>query len=354
MYYTKKEVCLGTTKQNRKIASFYITFIVCAIFVFFFAARWYVGTDYGNYYYFFSQSVKWDYTEILKMNDYGYYLLNAFVSKNITTNYFIFSLIVGALIYLPIIFTYRKYTNDFFATCSLCVMMGIYTWPFNGIRQAIAASFLFAAFPLLYTKRNLLKYALVVFVAFAFHSSVLLVIPFVLITRLKPWGRRFITICLIIAIFIYFLPNIWKEIIELLEILGQTKMATDYSSLEDMRSGVNLFRIMVLAAPIVVSYFYYDKLKSLNPHIDILINMSILAFMFTVCGLRATVLVRFNAFFNLANPILVAEFSNIFDKRSKKIGMLLIFVLYFIHMIILLPTDSDLVPYKFIFGQLKT
>lgn len=348
-----KRIELGGKIVDRKIPSIFGTFLVCVILIFFFAARWNVGTDYVNYYSRFFKLLNVDYLSIFKdYRDCGFYLFTAFVGKEISTNYFVYSLLLGCIIYIPIIFIYRKYCNHFVLTCALYIMLCLYTWPYNGMRQSVAISILFFGYQFLYDKNDYWKYGLTLILAFLFHSSTILVAPFILITRMKPWSKMFISVCLTIVILIIMLPSLWTTVINFLESIGQTKMANDYSDLENLRSGVNFFRIAVAALPVLLSLFYYDKLKKNNPHVDLVINMCVINLIFLLCGYRVTVIARFASFFNIGLPLLISEFIDIFNSKYnnyKNLVGIIIFVLFFVHMIILLPNDSGLVPYEFIF-----
>lgn len=350
---TKRKIKLGDEVVTRRIPSRFGAFLVCCVFIFFFAARWYVGTDFGNYYSRFFKLLDTDYLTIFaNYQDRGFYLFSAFVGKKISSNYFVYSLLLGCLIYIPIVAFYRKYSNNFTLTCALYVMLCLYTWPYNGTRQAVAVSILFAGYPLLYQRRDYWKYGVTLILAFLFHSSAILVVPFILLTRIRPWSKKFIFICLAIIVLIVMLPNLWTTVIDFLENIGQTKMANDYSDLQSLRSGINFFRIAVAGLPVLISFFFYGRLKACNPHIDLVINMCVMNLLFLLCGYRVTVIARFATFFNVGLPLLIPEFLNIFTENSRKLALIFIFSLFLLHMIVLLPNDSGLLPYRFIFGNI--
>lgn len=350
-YAPQKEIRLGKEVQTRKIVAPIIVFLVCAIFIFFFAARWNVGTDFHSYHFRFYTLIDMDFSEIFSETSWGFYALSAFIGKFITTDYFLYSVIIGAIIYIPVVLTYRKYSSNFTMTCAMYVLMCIYTWPFNGTRQSVAVSILFAAYPLTYEKKNWWKYALLVLLASTVHTSAVLMVPFVLLTRLKPWKKGFVFSLFIIAALIILLPDLWSTVIDFLENIGESKLVSDYSDFDQLRSGINSIRIVVAAIPIVVSFLYYDHLKKHNTHIDFMINMAVMNLVFLLCGYQLTILARFNAYFNLALPLLISELSNIFTERWRKLANATLYGLYFLHMLVLLPSESDLVPYTFIFGK---
>lgn len=351
-YSVEREICLGYNVQRRKVVPAVIALLVCALFTFFYAARWYVGTDYGTYLLAFNKYLGVSLTEIIGKRDWGFYLLTAIIGNYIATDFFLYSLIMGSIIYCLIIFSYRKYSSDFLMACALYVTMCLYTLPFNGTRQSFAAAILFAGIPLLFDKKNWWKYVIIAFIAYTFHSTTLMVVIFFILCKLKPWKKPFIFTCIVLLLLIIFLPGLWSVIIETLESIGQNKMADDYADLTEMRAGVNFLRILVAALPVVVSYIFYPSLVRGNKHIDFFINMAVFNLLFIICGMRMTVLARFAMYFNLALPVLVSEFVNIFEKKSRPFAKILIWGVYFAHMIVLLPVESELVPYEFIFGHM--
>ena len=189
-------------------------------------------------------------------------------------------------------------------------------------------------------------------IAYTFHSTALMVAPFFIICRLKPWKKPFVFICIILVLLIIFLPGLWTTIIETLESMGQDKLAEDYADFEKLRAGVNFLRIVVAAFPVIVSYIYYPIIRHENKHIDFFINMAVLNLLFMLCGERLTVLARFAMYFNLALPVLVPEFAKIFKRNTRGFARALIWCVYFVHMIVLLPNDSHLIPYRFLFGHI--
>lgn len=348
----EKDVRLGHQIERRKIPSVLITLIICAILIFFFAARWNVGTDFPNYFSRFYKLLGMNIQELIGTRDWGFYAFTAFIGQYVFTNFFLYSILLGAIIYIPIIFIYRKYSSSFTMTCALYIMMCLYTWPYNGMRQAVAVAILFAGIPFLYERKNWWKFVAFVAIAYTFHSTALLVIPFILICKLKPWKKPFIFVCILIIVLIIFLPGLWTTIIDFLDNIGQSKLADDYSDFTELRAGVNFIRVVVAAFPVVLSFIYYPQIKNHNKHIDFFINMCIMNLIFLVCGYRLTIMARFATYFNVALPLLVPEFLGAFKKDSQPVVRLLIYGMYFVHMLVLLPVDSGLLPYNFIFGHI--
>lgn len=68
-------------------------------------------------------------------------------------------------------------------------------------------------------------------------------------------------------------------------------------------------------------------------------------------ALRSTVLARIAMYFNFIMRCYFV-FLRIFKKNSRWIAVLIMVVLFLAYMIMLLPTDSNLLPYRTIFGQI--
>ncbi|MBR5246886.1 MAG: EpsG family protein [Clostridia bacterium] len=348
----EKPVRLGQCIEKRKIPSLLTTVIICAILIFFFAARWNVGTDYPNYFLRFGKLLAMNIPDLVGGRDWGFDVFTAFVGQYVFTNFFLYCILLGALIYIPVVLTYRRFSSDYTMTYALYILMCLYTWPYNGMRQSVAVSLLFLAFPFLYERKNWWKFIAIAAIAYTFHSTALLVIPFILICKLKPWKKPFIFVCLLIVVLIIFLPGLWTTIIDFLDSIGQSKMAEDYADFEELRAGVNFIRIVVAAVPVFLSFVFYPTLKSNNKHIDFIINMCVMNLIFLLCGNRLTIMARFATYFNVALPLLVPEFVKVFKNDSKGFARGLIYIAYFGHMLILLPNDSGLLPYRFIFGHI--
>ena len=345
------DVVLIGSIEKRRLAGRIGVIGVLIVYVFFFAVRWNVGTDFANYYHRYNLIGVSNYKDIIGIRDWGFYLLTWFLYRVAPGNYIFYGAVIGILIYLPVLFTYRKFSNNFILTCSLYVMLCMYMWPYNGTRQSIAVSIMFSASPLLFKKKQWWKFCICATIAALFHATALIVLPFMFLAKYRPWSKSIIFGCIAIGTSILILPRLWNSIISFLMVIGQIKMAEDYSNYEILRSGINVLRIIVAALPVIISFCYYDTLKANNSQIDVSINMCLLNLVMLIGAFQITTLARFSQYFNLYQAILIPDFVNLFRKEFRMIAMVAIVLLYFLHMIVLLPRDSGLLPYVSIFNQ---
>lgn len=335
-------------EKEKRIPNMLFVLLILISFISFYALRWMTGTDFVNYYALYYIHGNNSVQELIGTRDWGFTVLTSIIYKISPDNFLVYNFILAALTYVPVVLTYRKNSNFFTFSMMLYVMMMIYYWPYNGVRQSIAAGICFFAFPLLY-KKAYFKYSLFIFVAYLFHSTALIMLPLAFIVTKRAWSKSIIMVLVILSLSFIGLPSMWDNLIRVLELIGQEKLANDYSSFDSTDNGVSLLRILVYLIPVVISFFYYNKLKKNNPQIDLLINMSLMCVVFMIFGSQLTVIARLSNYFIFFNALLIPEFSTLFRNKEKVFFYFLTLTLFFIYMCLLLPIDSDLLPYKFIF-----
>lgn len=323
--------------------------LIMGILIGLFACRWYVGTDFVNYYHRYQLLGSADLATIVGDRDWGFYCLMGILYRIWPGNYVFCNVIIGAIIYIPILLRYRGMSANFALSCFVYITLCIYTWPFNGTRQAVAVAILFFAAPLLCDRKGWGIFCICIFIASIFHVSALMIVPFLLMCRLKPFGKEIVVVCLVITATALLLPGLWSSIISFLESVGQEKMASDYSDLTSARNGVNILRIMVAAVPVLLCFIMRGRLVGKSKNLDLIINMCLMNLVFMLCAYRMTTLARFSQYFVVALPLLIPAIIEALDKKSRPGVTVIVIGLLIAHMAILLPRDSGLVPYSFFF-----
>lgn len=158
--------------------------------------RWRVGTDFGTYYATFGEIPNYKFglffSEVYSNfipYERGFSILIwtiGIINKNPQFIMFITSLInIGIVIY-----TLKKYSDNFSLSIYLYITTMIYYSAFNGIRQWIASVFIFLAYKYLVT-RNFKKYLIFIIIASTIHVSALIMIPMYFISNFKPFKKRY-------------------------------------------------------------------------------------------------------------------------------------------------------------------
>lgn len=337
-------------KIDKKLPNIFFVVLILFSMMTIYALRWKTGTDFGSYYHYFFNYGKMNIRDLIGTRDWGFYSLTSIIYKIWPDNFILYNYILSAFTYIPVILTLRKYSSDFTFTNFLYITMMTYYWPFNGVRQSIACSICFSAYPLLYD-RKYVKYLFFILAAYLFHSTALLMIPVMFIATKKAWSKPVTIAFSILILALIFLPGIWNNIIALLKFIGQDKMANDYSRFNYADNGANILRVIVALVPIIIAFIFYKQLKQNNTKIDIFINMSLLYSVFMIFAYKQTIFARISDYFVFFNALLIPEFSSLFKGKDRVLFKYVTASLFFVYMLMLLPTDSNLLPYQFIFNH---
>ena len=128
----------------------------------------------------------------------------------------------------------RRMSPNFYISILLFVMCGFYFDSMNLVRQYVAISLLFVAFTFFLNGENI-KYLLCVLLAALFHYSVLVIFPFILLSRFR-YSNWLLAIILCISYFggTYLLNLIVSYVMPSLMELGRYQY-----TIEDFDSGIN-------------------------------------------------------------------------------------------------------------------
>ena len=332
-----------------KEPSFVFVFFIMLILISVYTLRWCNGTDYYNYYLDFQKMkyVKMDY--ILKHRDILFSLLTYYTYKLSNGNFIIYNMILGILIYVPVVLTLKKQSSNFLVTMLLYIFMTLYFTPFNTIRQGIACSICFYAYNYI-NQHEYMKFVVMVLVASMFHSTALILIPILLFLNEEFFSNK-IKLAILLSIFVFInLDSLWSYFIEFLNLIGQSKIASDYKDSLLDENGVNIYRVIVAFLPTVISYIFYNKIKQSNEgmkNIDFMMNMSIFSAIFILFGIKFAVIARVSQYFEIYNVLLYPYILKCFDIKARRFVTFSVLVLYFVYMSVLLPSGGDIVPYQY-------
>ena len=221
----------------------------------------------------------------------------------------------------------------------------IYYSAFNGIRQWMASVILFWSIRYIIQK-DFRKYLICVILISTIHTTALIMVLFYFVAHFRPFGRNTIIMVIIFTIVSMFLPSFLGGFEDT---LYGTKYES-YISISDADNGVNIFRVLVAAVPVIISMFYYSKIKD-DEESHILINASIINLLILFLARQNTIIARFSMYFELYNLLLYPKFLKLLTKDEKNIYVYFLVVSFFVYMCLLLPTESNLLPYKFFFNK---
>lgn len=187
----------------------------------------------------------------------GYVLLNFLVGV-FTDNYIYLQTLVAIITYIPIVIWCRK-SNDIGLSLCMFLAIGTYIESLNTVRNIMAASIYIFAIRYIYAG-EVKKYICIVIIASTIHMSVLMMLPFYFILRLKPSRKLFITysIIMMFACFnIEFFATLYNKYFF---------VASDTQGLMDLiyRRQVNALNVVFPISIVVFSVFVFLESSPIN------------------------------------------------------------------------------------------
>lgn len=252
--------------------------------------------------------------------------------------------VTGILIYTPIIIVIAKKSDDYNMSCLLFIFLMCAYFPFNGTRQGLAISFAVLAYYLGLKDKKILRYALLMLVAYGFHASVLLIIPFHLLSLKKL--KSISTFVLVIALFVvsFFLNNVWGNVIDA---FSGDQVVSKYDNIFVESEGSSVIRVIFWLAPVVFALMNYSKYdEEIRKEMDSDILLTVFAAVFLLYSTQSVSFSQMAQYFTVSSVILIPRVIRYIHPEKKNITKYLILFFSFIYMLLILLRGSlNIIPY---------
>ncbi len=240
------------------------------------------------------------------------YFLKSFVSQSDIFFFFVIAFIQ----ILCIVFIYRKYSKSYWLSMFLFIASTDYlTWIFNGMRQFLSVTLIFACLPLL-AKRKYMLMTAIVLLASQIHAASLVVLPIIFIVNGRVWNLRTFGFIMLIIAAILMVDRISGFITKAMEDTAYEGDIEIY--LND--DGTNIMRVLFYSVPALMTLVFRQYIDAANdPFINMCANLSIVAAGFYVFSYYTSgILVgAVPIYFSLANYILIPwMISEVFEPAS--------------------------------------
>lgn len=324
----------------RRRNNFYV-FALVAIFLFVGGCRYKVGADYMSYFVGWKMPLQTIINRFLTYNEPGIPLITL-VCRNVWDEGAFVIFVENAIIVFLIFYGLKKSNIESY-TIPLLLYIFFCGWlfSFNGIRQAMAASIVFA-FSTKTDRRWLLKSIVVVLVAGLFHKSAVFMLPFLIISRRKIDFKQIIIIGFSVFAISYF-GNFALEFME------TTVDATNaYLNRE-----INPIRVIVSFAPlslILLSNGYRDdEFWKENSFVT---NMTIINALITYMTANSAYMNRFSKFTVLYTMLFLPKYTGRWSMNSRRLLNTVIILLYFGYFLYEVNNSGTYLPFQWSFYHL--
>lgn len=266
--------------------------------------------------------------------DPGFYCFAAIIKTIIGNNKVLYFFILAAIQGVILVSVYRKYSEDFFMSVFLFLASTDYiSWMFNGVRQFMAAVFIFAAAGLM-IRRKLVPAILVILFASLFHQSALIMIPIVIVVQGRAWNARTLVFLALTVLAILYVDRFTTLLDDALAYTQYENVVSEYTAWHD--DGTNPLRVAVYSVPALISFFGREQIKYENdPLINLCTNMSIAtAGLYLISMVTSGIFLgRLPIYCSLFNYILLPwEIRHLFTRQSGRlIYVVMIFSYLFLY-----------------------
>ena len=315
-------VCVGEGIYESR-TNLFMAIMAFSIIIFFAGMRSYVA-DTSAYINIFNQyplfSAAHDVIFDSSAREPGFRVFSILIKTYISQDYQVWLFIIATISGICIMYPLYKYSSNFGVSAFLFMASCQFTWMFNGMRQFLVASILFACTPFILEKKPI-PYIIIVLILSTFHKSSLIMIPAYFIVDSEPWSKRsmlFIACTILAMMFTSQFTGLLDTVVE------NSDYATSIGEFKGNDDGTSPIRILVESIPIVIAFIYRDRIKEkLTPIVKISINMSLISsgvYIISKIAKSGVLLGRLPIYFSLYNLLLLPWLiNNTFEKNERRL-----------------------------------
>ena len=260
---------------------------------------------------------------------YPGFLVLTVLLKKFTSDYNVWFTIIAVISGICVMIPLYKYSSNFGVSAFLFMASCQFSWMFNGMRQFLVASIIFACTGLVLRKK-FIPYAIIVCLLSTIHTSALILIPMYFIVTGEPWNKRtmlFVGAIILAILFTSKFTGMLEDVVE------NTDYATSMVEFKETDDGTSIMRIAVESVPVIIAFVYRNRIKDkLTPIIKLSINMSLVSsglYIISKIARSGIMLGRLPIYFSMYNLILLPWLiKNIFNKEEKRLVYYIMVVLY--------------------------
>lgn len=319
-----------------------IAILFCAVILIFVSGfRYFVGTDYGEYFYnYASKRDNW-LLALQTFNEPGLNVISKVGSLFYDSPIVLFLGAAIITIWLSVS-TIRKYSSDFCFSMLLFILLGCYQGSFNGIRQYLAMSILFAGHQFIVNKK-LGKYILIVLLAMCFHKSAIIMLPVYFIARRRV-SYKTVFIIIVSASLIRFS---YDYLLSGVSFLRGEESNYNFSY---AYAGVNPLRVAVTFAPLIVALLGRKANLFQNEKLQLYLMFAVINAGLSFATIQSTYLARATIYTEIFATLMYPELIAIFPEKDKKILKVTILIFFFGYWLYSL-FATDIGSFRWVFGN---
>lgn len=218
----------------------------------------------------------------------------------------------------------KKHSDKFDISVFLFITTGCYTFTMAAIKQCVAVALCMIATDCAIQKKRG-RFLFFVFLASTFHpySLMYLFVPFL---RFNPWSAKTYIMIAVFAVIGVGLESLLGTVVDITSMLGE-----EYSIESFIGDGVNIFRLLVVWVPVVLSFWARKYLcRNDEERTNILVNLTILRaeIMFIALFGTANYFARLANYFCMFELVTLPWLFGFYNRRSRQLLYILMIGCY--------------------------
>jgi hypothetical protein len=301
-----------------------------------------MGEDTKSYVLFFN-NIK-TFTDVVvvgrEMQEYGYWIMNwllHFVSDDYMILLFAIAMIVVGCYQKAIV----EYSASIEISFFVFITMGFYLFFFNGARQGIACAIYSLAIGQI-LKRNFIKYVGYVLLAFLFHKTAIVTLPFFFLFNRVNTFKNNLLIFLIGCVIVLFMDNI---------VAFASSFEPRYAGYGARGEGGGYYMVGFSLLSAIFFFIFKNSVRIDRARYDCFLNIYLFSVMIgltsSILGTDPSGFLRYAAYFNLVAifmwPIV---FKNLTDRLSRFVVVYLFVIFSLVFLTMMTKRFGDNIPYR--------
>lgn len=314
-------------------------FLACAVLVFVGGCRFFIGSDYFAYYGWYKDYASSFFERLREFDEPGLSFVFWLTTK-VWNDGFACIFVVAAITILLVLKVLRDNTDNIAVGVILYALI-CWTGTFNGLRQALAVAIFFCGFPYLRDKK-IIKFGIIVFLAFLCHKSALVMALLYFVVHRKTDAKNIIILAIASVAVIYSYDRVFDFTNELLD--KEINTEGEYIS-----RSVNLLRVAANMAP-GIYFVAMNWKKEADEKSNFYLNLLIIHGLIALITLNSAYLARLNMY---TAPFVVISICELVkrEKENRTITEIIVIILYFAFELYEVYNSVDLSPFKWIWER---
>ena len=266
--------------------------------------------------------------------DKGFVVLQVVFKALISHSDLVFFGVIAAFQIWAMIRVFRKYSPNYWISIFLFIISTDYlSWMFNGMRQFIATTLIFAAFTWMLEKRWV-PLILVILLASTIHGSALMMLPIVFIVQGRALNKKTVYTVLAMLLVVLMIDKFTPFLNDMLaETQYNDMIGNEIWSVDD---GTNILRVLVYSVPAIFAIIGKPYLREAdNPAINLCANCSLITMgLYAIASVSSGIYIgRLPIYTTLMGYISLPWLINhVFARRTAQLvttSMILLFIAFF-------------------------